>query len=106
MNPNKNQTPNQTPEICAEIRDYIDGTLRADVYLAVKWEWFVGYLSPRYSEDDVKACLPHLGVELRDGVVFLWAGEYYNHLTKALVDMVRGGGDVSVIAELYREGAP
>ncbi len=100
MNPNKNQTP----EICAEIRDYIDGTLRADVYLAVKWEWFVGYLS-RYSEDNVKACLPHLGVELRDGVVFLWSGEYYNHLIKALVDMVRRGGDVSVIAELYREGA-
>jgi hypothetical protein len=103
MNPNKNQA--SRAEICAEIRDYIDGTLRADVYLAVKWEWFVCYLSPRYSEDDVKACLPHLGVELRDGVVFLWAGEYYNHLTKALVDMARRGGDVSVIAELYRERA-
>jgi hypothetical protein len=101
MNP---QTPNQA-EICAEIRDYIDGTLRADVYLAVKWERFMDYLS-RYSEDDVKACLPHLGVELRGGVVFLWAGEYYNHLIKALVDMVRREGDVSVIAELYREGAP
>jgi hypothetical protein len=94
----------QVPEICAEIRDYIDGTLRADVYLAVKWEWFMDYLS-HYSEDDVKACLPHLGVELRGGVVFLWAGEYYNHLIKALVDMVRRGGDVSVIAELYRERA-
>jgi hypothetical protein len=102
MNQNKNQTPRAG--ICAEIRDYIDGTLRADVYLAVKWEWFVGYLS-RYNEADVKACLPHLGVELRDGVVFLWAGEYYNHLIKALVDMVRRGGDVSVIAEPYREGA-
>jgi hypothetical protein len=101
MNQDKNQTPR---EICAEIRGYIDGTLRADVYLAVKWEWFVDYLS-RYSEDDVKACLPHLGVEFRDGVVFLWAGEYYNQLVKALVDMVRRGGDVSAIAELYREGA-
>ena len=101
MNPNNPQTPRA--EICTEIRDYVDGTLRADVYLAVKWEWFVGYLPPRYSEDDVKACLPHLGVELRDGVVFMWAGEYYNQLIKALVDMVRRGGDVSVIAELYRE---
>jgi hypothetical protein len=103
MNPNNPQT--SRAEICTEIRDYIDGTLRADVYLAVKWERFVGYYLSRYSEADVKACLPHLGVELRDGVVFLWAGEYYNHLTKALVDMVRRGGDVSVIAELYREGA-
>ena len=103
MNPNS-QTPNQVPEICAEIRDYIDGTLRADVYLAVKWGRFVGYLS-RYSEADVKACLPHLGVELRDGVVFLWAGEYYSRLVKALVDMVRRGGDVSVIADLYMERA-
>jgi hypothetical protein len=100
------QTPNQVPEICAEIRDYIDGTLRADVYLAVKWEHFANYYLSRYSEDDVKACLPHLGVELRGGVVFLWAGEYYNHLIKVLVDMVRRKGDVSVIAELYREGAP
>ena len=98
--------PSKIPQICAEIRDYIDGTLRADVYLAVKWEWFVGYYLSQYNKADVEACLPHLGVELRDGVVFLWAGEYYNHLTKALVDMVRGGGDVSVIAELYREGAP
>ncbi len=102
MNPNNPQT--SRAEICAGIRDYIDGTLRADVYLAVKWEWFVSYLSG-YNEADVKACLPHLGVELRDSVVFLWAGEYYNHLIKALVDMVRRGGDVSVIAELYREGA-
>jgi hypothetical protein len=101
MNSNNSQTPRA--EICTEIRDYIDGTLRADVYLAVKWEWFVGYYLSGYREDDVKACLPHLGVELRDGVVFLWAGEYYNHLIKALVDMVRRGGDVSVIAELYRE---
>jgi hypothetical protein len=106
MNPNNPQTPNQAPEICAEIRDYIDGTLRADVYLAVKWEWFVGYYLSDYSEDDVKACLPHLGVELRDGVVFLWANEYYRRLIEALVDMVRRGGDVSVVAELYRERAP
>ncbi len=103
MNPNKTQ--NQTPEICAEIRDYIDGTLRADVYLAVKWEWFVGYYLSDYSEDDVKACLPHLGVELRDGVVFLWAGEYYSRLVETLVDMVRRGGDVSLLVELYRERA-
>jgi hypothetical protein len=102
MSPNNPQT---SRAICTEIRDYIDGTLRADVYLAVKWERFVGYYLSGFSEADVKACLPHLGVELRDGVVFLWAGEYYNHLTKALVDMVRRGGDVSVIAELYREGA-
>jgi hypothetical protein len=101
MNPNKNQT--SRAEICAEIRDYIDGTLRADVYLAVKWEWFVGYYLSDYSEDDVKTCLPHLGVELRDGVVFLWAGEYYSRLVEALVDMARRGG--SVLAELYREGA-
>jgi transposase-like protein len=99
MNPNNSQ-----PRACTEIRDYIDGTLRADVYLAVKWEWFVGYLS-RYSEDDVKACLTHLGVELRDGVVFLWAGEYYSRLVEALVDMVRREGDASAVAELYREGA-
>jgi hypothetical protein len=85
------------------MRDYIDGTLRADVYLAVRWEWFVGYLSTRYSEDDVKACLPHLGIEVRNGVVFLWAGEYYSRLVDALVDMARQGGDV--LAELYREGA-
>jgi hypothetical protein len=96
-------SPNQT--LCTEIKNYIDDTLRADVYLAVKWERFMDYLS-RYSEADVKACLPHLGVELRGGVVFLWAGEYYNHLIKALVDVVRREGDVSVIAELYREGAP
>jgi hypothetical protein len=102
MNPNN---PQISRAICAEMRDYIDGTLRADVYLAVKWEWFVGYYLSRYSEADVKACLPHLGVELRDGVVFLWAGEYYSRLVEALVDMVRRGGDVSVIAELYREGA-
>jgi len=101
MNPNNTSRA----EICAEIRDYIDGTLRADVYLAVKWEWFVDYLSKHYSEADVKACLPHLGVELRDGVVFLWAGEYYSRLVETLVDMVRRGGDVSVIAELYRERA-
>jgi hypothetical protein len=54
----------------------------------------------------VKACLPHLGVELRDGVVFLWANEYYHRLIEALVDMARRGGDVSVVAELYRERAP
>jgi hypothetical protein len=105
MNPN-NQTPNQTPEICAEIRDYIDGTLRADVYLAVKWERFARYYLSDYSEDDVKACLPHLGVELRGDVVFLWAGEYYSRLVEALVDMVRRGGDVSIVADPYEEGAP
>ncbi len=99
MNPNKTQTP----EICAEIRDYIDGTLRADVYLAVKWEWFVGYYLSDYNEADVKACLPYLGVELRDGVVFLWAGEYYSRLVETLVDMVRRRGDVSIVADLYEE---
>lgn len=102
MNPNKNQTP----EICAEIRDYIDGTLRADVYLAVKWKQFVGYYLSRYNEADVKACLPHLGVELRGDVVFLWAGEYYRRLVETLADMVRQGDDASVLAELYKEGAP
>ncbi len=102
MNPN-NQT--QTPEICAEIRDYIDGTLRADVYLAVKWERFVGYYLSGYSEDDVKACLPHLGVELRGGVVFLWAGEYYSSLVEALADMTRQG-NVSIVADPYEEETP
>jgi hypothetical protein len=101
MNPNNSQP---RAEICTEIRDYIDGTLRADVYLAVKWERFLDYLS-RYSEDDVKACLPHLGVEVHNGVVFLWAGEYYSRLVEALVDMVRREGDASAVAELYREGA-
>ena len=95
---------NQVPEICAEIRDYIDGTLRADVYLAVKWERFMDYLS-RYSEDDVKACLPHLGVELRGDVVFLWAGEYYSRLVEALVDMTRQG-NVSIVADPYEEVTP
>jgi hypothetical protein len=104
MNPN-NQTQNQIPEICAEIRDYIDNTLRADVYLAVRWKWFVGYYLSDYGEDIVKACLPHLGVELRGDVVFLWANEYYRRLIEVLVDMARRG-DVSVIAELYRERAP
>ena len=93
---NKNQT------VCTRIRDYIDDTLRADVYLAVKWEWFMRYLS-RYGEDVVKACLPYLGVEVKDGVVFLWAGDYYSRLVEVLVDMVRSGGDVSIIAELYGE---
>ncbi len=101
-----NKTQTQTPEICAEIRDYIDGTLRADVYLAVKWERFVGYYLSDYNEADVKACLPYLGVELRGGVVFLWAGEYYSRLVEALADMARQGGDASVLAELYKEGAP
>jgi hypothetical protein len=105
MNPN-NQTPNQTPEICAEIRDYIDGTLRADVYLAVKWERLVGYYLSGYGEDVVKACLPHLGVELRGDVVFLWAGEYYSRLVEALADMARQGGNASVLAELYSEETP
>jgi hypothetical protein len=103
MNPNS-QTPTQVPQICTEIRDYIDGTLRADVYLAVKWERFMDYLS-HYSEDDVKACLPHLGVELRGGVVFLWAGEYYSRLVEALVDMTRQG-DVSIVADPYEEVTP
>jgi hypothetical protein len=104
MNPNS-QTPTQVPQICTEIRDYIDGTLRADVYLAVKWERFMDYLS-RYSEDDVKACLPHLGVELRGDVVFLWAGEYYSRLVEALADMVRREGNVSIVADPYEEGTP
>ena len=98
------QTPTQVPQICTEIRDYIDGTLRADVYLAVKWERFMDYLS-RYSEDDVKACLPHLGVELRGDVVFLWAGEYYSRLVEALVDMTRQG-NVSMVADPYEEVTP
>jgi hypothetical protein len=102
MNP---QTPTQVPQICTEIRDYVDGTLRADVYLAVKWERFMDYLS-RYSEDDVKACLPHLGVELRGDVVFLWAGEYYSRLVEALADMVRREGNVSIVADPYEEGTP
>ncbi len=103
MNPD-NQT--QTPEICAEIRDYIDGTLRADVYLAVKWERFVRYYLSGYSEDDVKACLPHLGVELRGGVVFLWAGEYYSRLVEALADMARQRESVSIVADFYEEETP
>jgi len=98
------QIPTQVPQICTEIRDYIDGTLRADVYLAVKWERFMDYLS-RYSEDDVKACLPHLGVELRGDVVFLWAGEYYSRLVEALVDMTRQG-NVSIVADPYEEVTP
>jgi len=98
------QIPTQVPQICTEIRDYIDGTLRADVYLAVKWERFMDYLS-RYSEDDVKACLPHLGVELRGDVVFLWAGEYYSRLVEALVDMTRQG-NVSMVADPYEEVTP
>jgi hypothetical protein len=102
MNPNKNQTP----EICAEIRDYIDGTLRADVYLAVKWERFVGYYLSGYSEADVKACLPHLGVELRGDVVFLWAGEYYRRLVETLADMTRRGGYVSIVADPYEREEP
>ena len=102
MNPNKNQTP----EICAEIRDYIDGTLRADVYLAVKWERFVGYYLSGYSEADVKACLPHLGVELRGDVVFLWAGEYYRRLVEAVADMAQRGGNASIVADPYEEETP
>jgi len=105
MNPNS-QTPNQVPQICTEIRDYIDGTLRADVYLAVKWERFANYYLSRYSEDDVKACLPHLGVELRGDVVFLWAGEYYSRLVEALADMVRREGNVSIVADPYEEVTP
>ena len=105
MNPNS-QTPNQVPQICTEIRDYIDGTLRADVYLAVKWERFANYYLSRYSEADVKACLPHLGVELRGDVVFLWAGEYYSRLVEALADMVRREGNVSIVADPYEEGTP
>ena len=104
MNPNS-QTSNQVPEICAEIRDYIDGTLRADVYLAVKWERFANYYLSRYSEADVKTCLPHLGVELRGDVVFLWAGEYHSRLVEALVDMTRQG-NVSIVADPYEEEAP
>jgi hypothetical protein len=92
-------------QLCMEMKSYINDTLRADVYLVLAWKRFLDYLSPRYSEDDVKACLPYLGIEVYNDVVFLWAGEYYNHLIKALVDMVRREGDVSVIAELYREGA-
>jgi hypothetical protein len=102
MNPNKNQTP----EICAEIRDYIDGTLRADVYLAVKWKWFLGYYLSDYSEDIVKACLPYLGVELRGDVVFLWAGEYYSRLVEALVDMIRQKENISIVADPYEERTP
>jgi hypothetical protein len=102
MNPNKSQTP----EICAEIRDYIDGTLRADVYLAVKWDRFVGYYLSGYGEDVVKACLPHLGVELRGDVVFLWAGEYYRRLVEAVASLTRQEGNVSIVADLYEEEAP
>jgi len=105
MNPNNPQTPNQVPQICTEIRDYVDGTLRADVYLAVKWERLVGYYLSGYGEDVVKACLPHLGVELRGDVVFLWAGEYYSRLVEALVDMTRQG-NVSIVADPYEEVTP
>jgi len=105
VNPNS-QTPTQVPQICTEIRDYIDGTLRADVYLAVKWERFANYYLSGYSEDDVKACLSHLGVELRGDVVFLWAGEYYSRLVEALADMVRREGNVSIVADPYEEVTP
>jgi hypothetical protein len=98
MNPNS-QTPTQVPQICTEIRDYIDGTLRADVYLAMRWDRLMYYLS-NYDEDVVKACLPYLGVEVRNDVVFLWAGEYYSRLVEALVDMARGGY-TSIVADPY-----
>jgi hypothetical protein len=90
--------PNQTP-ICTEIKNYIDDTLRADVYLAVKWDRLMYYLS-KYDEDVVKACLPYLGVAVHNGVVFLWAGEYYSRLVEALVNMARGGY-ASIVADPY-----
>jgi hypothetical protein len=85
---------------CAEIKNYIDDTLRADVYLALRWRWFTRYLS-KYSEDVIKACLPYLGVELRGDTVFLWAGEYCRRLVEVLANFARE--DASVIAELYSE---
>jgi hypothetical protein len=92
--------------ICEEIRNYVDNTLRADLYLAVKWRWFTRYYLAEYDEADVKACLQHMGVEVHDGgVVFLWAGEYYSRLIEALVEVARREGDVSILADLYREGA-
>ena len=93
------------PPVCEEIKNYIDGTLRADLYLAVRWEWFVQYLSG-YSEADVKACLKYMGVELRGGVVFLWAGGHFSRLVEALVDAANREGDVSIVADLYREREP
>jgi hypothetical protein len=87
--------------VCEEMRRYIDGTLRADVYLATQWRWFVSYLP--YSEDEIRSCLPFLGVEVRDGVVFLWSREYYGKLIDAVVDMARREKDASVVADLYRE---
>ncbi len=48
-------------------------------------------------------CLPYLGVELHNDVLFLWAGEYYNRLVEALVDATRREGDVSIVADPYEE---
>jgi hypothetical protein len=90
------------PPICEEIKNYLNSTLRADLYLAVEWRRFMWYLS-EYDEADVKACLKYIGVEVRGGVVFLWAGEYFSRLVEALVDAANREGDVSIIAELYRE---
>jgi transposase-like protein len=92
----------QIPPICKEMKNYIDGALRADLYLAVRWRWFRYYLA-EYDEADVRACLQYLGVEVSGDVVFLWSGEYYRRLVEALAEAARRGGDVSVIAELYSE---
>ena len=94
MNPNKNRK-------CEEMKNYIDNTLRADIYLAVKWRLLIDYYLSQYSEDDVKACLPHLGVEVRGDTIFLWAGEYYSRLVEALADAMRRGGYASMVADPY-----
>ncbi len=96
-------TNNFLDETCKEIKNYIDGTLRADLYLAVRWEQFVGYYLSEYDEAIVKACLPHLGVVVQDGIVFLWAGEeYYRRLVEAVAELARREG-ASVVADPYRE---
>ena len=95
MNPN---TQTQVPQICVEIREHLDNTLRADAYLALKWRDFIGYLG--YDEDDVETCLPYLGVELRDNIVFLWAGEeYYRRLVEIVTDLARQKG--TIVADPY-----